>query len=66
MTFKDFGFKVGKLDSAWKKLTHDDVAITREENGTFFTSAKNKSMASTLYFKITQSGELIDVSIKPF
>ena len=66
MTFKDFGFEVGKLDSSWKTLTATDVAISHIENGNFFTSANNKSLKATLYFKVAQSGELVDVSNKRF
>ncbi|MGO2012302.1 MAG: DUF6488 family protein [Pseudoalteromonas sp.] len=66
MTFKDFGFAVGKLDSSWKTLTEANVAINSEEDGNFFISANNASLKSTIYFKVAQSGDLIDVSNNSF
>jgi len=66
MTFKDFGFEVGKLHNSWKSLTADDVVIDNVKNGHFFISANNESLKTTLYFKIAQNGQLVDVSNNSF
>jgi len=64
LTFKDFGFKVGKLDENWKNLTSEDFKLYSAEANRYIVSANNKSENETIYFLMTMSGEVLSVNSK--
>lgn len=62
MTFKTFGFEVGKLDASWKSLTSADLAVVRVEDSFYVVSANNNQTTSMIYFKIANNGQVMDVT----
>lgn len=66
MTFKDYGFSVGKLDSSWKTTSKQNVTASAQQNGYFLISVNNVTLDTTLYFKVAKTGEVIDVSKNTF
>lgn len=62
LTFKDFGFKVGKLSENWKDLTTEDFKLHAAEGNQYVVSANNKSENKTIYFLMTMSGEVLKVN----
>ncbi|GHB59311.1 hypothetical protein GCM10008107_05570 [Psychrosphaera saromensis] len=62
LTFKDLGFKVGKLDGSWKSLTAEDFKLHSEEENHYVVSAKNSSKDKTIYFLMTVSGDVLKVN----
>jgi len=62
LTFKDFGFKVGKLGENWKDLTKDDFKLYAAEANRYIVSANNKAENKTIYFLMTMSGEVLKVN----
>lgn len=64
MTFKEFGFEVGKLDTSWKLLTAKDLSVVSVEDSFYVVSANNKETQSTIYFKIANNGQVMDITHK--
>lgn len=62
LTFKDFGFKVGKLSENWKYLTKNDFKLYAAEANRYIVSANNKSENKTIYFLMSMSGEVLKVN----
>ncbi len=62
LTFKDFGFKVGKLNGNWKNLTTEDFKLYAVEANRYVVSANNKSENKTIYFLVTMSGKVLNVN----
>ncbi len=62
LTFKDFGFKVGKLNESWKNLTSDDFKLYAAEANRYVISANNQSESKSIYFLMTMSGEVLKVN----
>ncbi|UUO25033.1 hypothetical protein FGD67_18820 [Colwellia sp. M166] len=62
LTFKDLGFKVGKLSESWKNLTTDDLKLQSADGNRYIISANNKSDNQTIYFLMTISGEVLNVN----
>jgi len=62
LTFKDLGFKVGKLDDSWKSLTAKDFKLHAEEEKHYVVSANNASKDETIYFLMTVSGDVLKVN----
>tara|TARA_R110000803_G_scaffold205478_1_gene272165 strand:- start:128 stop:460 length:333 start_codon:yes stop_codon:yes gene_type:complete len=62
LTFKDFGFTVGKLSESWKNLTSDDFKLYAAEANRYVVSANNKSENKKIYFLMTMSGEVLKVN----
>lgn len=61
MTFKDFGFEVGKLDESWKTLSTDKFSVVAVEDGFYVVSASNTAAKELVFFKIANNGQLLDV-----
>ena len=59
MTFKDFGFEVGKLGDSWKEVAAEQFSVVSIEEGYYVVSAKNAD--KTLFFKISNGGRVLDV-----
>lgn len=62
LTFKDFGFKVGKLDESWKTLTAEDFKLLGVEANRYVISAVNKTENKKIYFLMTMTGEVLKVN----
>ena len=62
LTFKDFGFKVGKLSKTWQRLTTNDFKLYAAEANRYIVSANNKSEKKTIYFLMSMSGEVLKVN----
>jgi len=62
LTFKDFGFTVGKLNENWKGLTVDDYKLYAAEANRYIISASNKASEETIYFLTSMSGEVLKVN----
>lgn len=62
LTFKDFGFKVGKLSDSWKNLTTEDFKLHATEASRYVVSANNRSENKTIYFLMTMSGDVLKVN----
>jgi len=61
MTFKDFGFAVGKLDTSWKALEAKQFSVVSIEEGFYIVSAVNSSKAEQIFIKIANNGQVLDV-----
>lgn len=64
MTFKEFGFEVGKLGASWKLLTSSDMSVVSVEDSFYIVSANNTETESTIYFQIANNGQVMDVTHK--
>lgn len=62
LTFKDFGFKVEKLNESWKKLAKDDFKLYAAQANRYIVSASNKANNKTIYFLMSMSGEVLKVN----
>jgi hypothetical protein len=62
LTFKDFGFNVGKLDESWKSLATEDFKLYAAQANRYIISASNKADNKTIYFLMTMSGEVLKVN----
>ncbi|WP_199525485.1 DUF6488 family protein [Pseudoalteromonas sp. bablab_jr011] len=61
MTFKDYGFEVGKLDASWKEVANDKLSIVHVEEGYYVVKVENNQNEKNIFFKIAKTGELLDV-----
>ena len=64
MTFKDFGFEVGKLDESWKDLTPEKFSVVSVEEEFYVVSASNSDAAKQVFFKIANNGQVLGVKAK--
>ena len=64
MTFKDFGFEVGKLDESWKDLSPEKFSVVSVEEEFYVVSASNSDAAKQVFFKIANNGQVLDVKAK--
>jgi len=64
MTFKDFGFEVGKLDDSWKDLSPEKFSVVSVEEEYYVVSASNSDAAKQVFFKIANNGQVLDVKAK--
>jgi hypothetical protein len=58
LTFKDFGYEVGKLDKSWKSLSKKDVNISNLLDTAFIVSATNPTTQKVIYFEIAKNGKV--------
>lgn len=61
MTFKDFGFEVGKLDGSWKEVPESQLSIVTFEGNFYVISAVNPTTKKQVFLKIASNGELLEV-----
>jgi hypothetical protein len=61
LTFKDFGYEVGKLDASWKSTTVANFKIIEVLDKTFIVSATNSCTNEVIYFEIANSGKVLGV-----
>jgi len=64
MTFKEFGFEVGKLDDSWKSVTSTNFTVVSVQDSFYIVSANNTENDSTIYFQINKNGQVLEVSHK--
>ena len=64
MTFKDFGFEVGKLDESWKDLSPEEFSVVSVEEEFYVVSASSSDAAKQAFFKIANNGQVLDVKAK--
>ncbi|ARD46249.1 DUF6488 family protein [Colwellia sp. PAMC 21821] len=62
LTFKDFGFNVGKLNENWMNLSIDDYSLYATEANRYIVSASNKVNKESIYFFMSLSGEILQVN----
>lgn len=62
LTFKDFGFKVGKLNESWKMLIAEDFKLVGVEANRYVISGNNKTENKKIYFLMTMTGEVLKVN----
>ncbi|MBT79992.1 MAG: hypothetical protein CL587_06325 [Alteromonadaceae bacterium] len=60
MTFKDFGFDVGKLDESWKDVSSTSFAVASMERDYYVVRATHPESGEKVYFKIAGNGMVID------
>jgi hypothetical protein len=61
LTFKDFGYQVGKLDASWKSVTDANFNVVEVLEKTFVVSATNTSKNEVIYFEIAKNGQMLGV-----
>jgi hypothetical protein len=64
MTFKEFGFEVGKLDDSWKSVTSANFTVVSAHDSFYIVSANNTGNDNTIYLKINKNGQVLEVSHK--
>lgn len=64
LAFKDYGFEVGKLNDSWKEIPSEALSLVKESDDYYIIKASNENEGSEVYFKITKSGQLLDVKSK--
>ncbi|WP_350544905.1 DUF6488 family protein [Pseudoalteromonas sp. 5-MNA-CIBAN-0065] len=62
LTFKDYGFEVGKLNDSWKNISSEVFSVVSEGDNYYVIKALNDD--EQVYFKITKNGQLLDVKSK--
>jgi hypothetical protein len=61
LTFKDFGYQVGKLNASWKSATDANFDVVEVLEKTFVVSATNPSTNEVIYFEIASNGKVNSV-----
>ena len=60
MTFKDYGFDIGKLDGSWKDVSSTSFAVASLERDYYVVRAIHPDSGEKVYFKIAGNGMVID------
>lgn len=61
LTFKDFGFEVGKLDASWKELKIEDFSVAEVLHEGYIVKATNNANSDTIFFHIGANGQVLNV-----
>jgi hypothetical protein len=61
LTFKDFGYEVGKLDASWKSATDANFKVIEVLDKTLIVSTTNSSTNEVIYFEIAKNGKVLSV-----
>ena len=61
LTFKDFGYEVGKLDVSWKLLSESSFSVVEVLEKMFIVSATNTPKSEIIYFEIAKNGQVLGV-----
>tara|TARA_R110001583_G_C5499961_1_gene395655 strand:+ start:147 stop:473 length:327 start_codon:yes stop_codon:yes gene_type:complete len=61
LTFKDFGYQVGKLDASWKSATDAHFSVIEVLEKSFIVSATNTPKSEIIYFEIAKNGQVLGV-----
>ncbi len=62
MTFKDFGYPVGKLDASWKSVKPDDIEVVEVGDGFYVLRITQSGTKQSLSMKIAFTGQVLEVS----
>lgn len=65
MTFKDFGYSVGKLDASWKSVKPDDIEVIEVGDGFYILRITQSEMEQSLSMKIAFTGQVIEADFLP-
>lgn len=61
MTFKDMGFKAGKLSEGWKSVPEDAVEVVGSTHSYYVLRVVQSVLGEALVLKIANSGEVLSV-----
>jgi hypothetical protein len=61
LTFKDFGYEVGKLDASWKSETDVNSNVIEVTENAFIVRSTNASNNKIIYFEIAKNGKILSV-----
>lgn len=65
MTFKDFGYPVGKLDDSWKSIKPDDIEVVEVGDGFYLLRITQSEKRQSLSMKIAFTGKVMEVDFLP-
>lgn len=65
MTFKDVGYKAGKLDASWKSIKPENIKVVKVENGFYLLSVSQGEKKPSLAMKIAFNGHVQEVTKTP-
>ena len=64
LTFKDYGFEVGKLNDSWQDISSEAFSVISKNGDYYVVQASNNNGSDHVYFKIAKNGQLLDVKPK--
>lgn len=62
MTFKDFGYPVGKLNASWKSVKPDDIEVVEVGDGFYVLRITQIGTKQSLSMKMAFTGQVLEVS----
>ena len=65
MTFKDFGYPVGKLDASWKSVKPDDIEVVEVGDGFYVLRITQGGTKGSLSIKIAFTGQVMEADFLP-
>lgn len=65
MTFKDFGYPVGKLDASWKSVKPDDIEVVEVGDGFYVLRITQSEMEQSLSMTIAFTGQVMEADFLP-
>jgi len=65
MTFKDFGYPVGKLDNSWKSVKQDDIEVVEVGDGFYVLRITQGETKQSLLMKIALTGQVMEADFLP-
>jgi hypothetical protein len=61
LTFKDLGMSLGKIDQSWNNVDKQYFKVVEQGESGYIVKAFNGQNNQTVYFKISEKGEIEDV-----
>lgn len=65
MTFKDFGYPVGKLEDRWKSVKPDDIEVVEVGDGFYVLRITQGETKQSLLMKIALTGQVMEADFLP-
>lgn len=65
MTFKDFGYPVGKLDDSWQSVKPNDIEVLEVGDGFYVLRITQSETMQSLSMKIAFTGQVMEADILP-
>ena len=65
MTFKDFGYSVGKLDNSWKSVKPDDIKVLEVGDGFYVLHITQSETKRSISMKISFTGRVVEADFLP-
>ena len=62
MTFKDLGYKAGKLEMSWKSVETSDIKVSDNLGGNYTLRVTNPETNQALDMIVAASGKVLEVS----